>query len=173
MLRVVQFDNTLDEIHGFKLLESTNPGNYQNCLNVGGATALYDATENGISATASYGKTLTDSDYGVNAIVFVITDGDDNSSALTRAGVKQALEKITRDESLESVVTVLIGVNVQDKQISRYLTQFKDEVGFTQYVELNNASAKTLAKLAQFVSRSISAQSQALGTGGPSQSLTF
>ncbi|GAH21713.1 unnamed protein product, partial [marine sediment metagenome] len=34
-------------------------------------------------------------------------------------------------------------------------------------------NSTTLSKLAKFVSRSISAQSQALGTGGPSQALQF
>jgi hypothetical protein len=50
---------------------------------------------------------------------------------------------------------------------------FHQEAGFTQYVELDNADTKTLARLAEIVSRSISAQSQALGTGGASQPLVF
>ena len=37
----------------------------------------------------------------------------------------------------------------------------------------DKADAKTLARLAEFVSQSISAQSQALGTGGGSQQLVF
>ena len=45
--------------------------------------------------------------------------------------------------------------------------------GFTQYIELADAKANTLAKLADFVSRSISSQSQSLNTGGPSKSLSF
>ena len=60
-----------------------------------------------------------------------------------------------------------------DQTLSRILTDFSKTAGFTQYVELGNANAATLAKLADFVSRSISSQSQSLGTGGPSQSLTF
>jgi len=74
---------------------------------------------------------------------------------------------------MESLVSVLVGVNVQDRRIGAYLQDFKNEAGFTQYVELQNAHAKTLAKLADFVSRSIAAQSQALGTGGASQTLGF
>ena len=49
----------------------------------------------------------------------------------------------------------------------------KTNCGFTQYVAIADANATTIAKLGDFVSRSISSQSQALGTGGPSQSLTF
>src|SRR5438128_2007010 len=53
------------------------------------------------------------------------------------------------------------------------LMQLYRDAGFTQYVEIGDADPKTFAKLAQFVSKSISAQSQSLGTGGPSQSLVF
>jgi hypothetical protein len=38
---------------------------------------------------------------------------------------------------------------------------------------MGDADSATLARLAEFVSRSISAQSQALGTGGSSQALVF
>ena len=70
-------------------------------------------------------------------------------------------------------MSVLIGVSVQDPEVSRYLKKFHVDAGFTQYVELDQADAKTLARLAKFVSQSISAQSQALGTGGGSQQLVF
>ena len=97
----------------------------------------------------------------------------DNASALTARSVKEAFHQAVVSEALESVVSVLIGVNVQDRTAGGYLQDFKTDVGFTQYLELGQADPKTLAKLADFVSRSISAQSQSLGTGGPSQSLTF
>jgi uncharacterized protein YegL len=126
-----------------------------------------------VDSVTEYGRALTKNDFDVNAIIFVITDGADNASATTVPMLKQALERAVKSEALESVVSVLIGVNVQEPTITRYLNDLKDQAGFTQYVELKDASSKTLAKLADFVSRSISAQSQALGTGGPSQSLSF
>jgi uncharacterized protein YegL len=173
MIRLVTFDDVIAEAHGFKLLEQCHLSNYQGVLRVGGSTALYDATENAVAATASYGKQLTDADFAVNAILFVITDGMDNVS---RRGVRQVKKAFTRaiaGEALESLVSVLIGVNVQEADVGAYLQDFKTAAGFTQYVEIGSANAKTLARLAEFVSRSISAQSQALGTGGPSQTLTF
>jgi hypothetical protein len=69
------------------------------------------------------------------------------------------------------VLTILVGVNVKDPSVSQYLADFRKSACFDQYVELAKADAKTLANLARFVSHSISAQSQALGTGGPSQAL--
>ena len=173
LLRLIAFDDTLSEIHGFKLLENCNLADYGGALRSGGTTALYDAAENAVSSTVNYGQKLLAADFSANAILFVITDGMDNASKLPAKKVKEALTRAVTGEALESVVSVLIGVNVQDQAACRYLRQFHVEAGFTQYVELDKADAKTLARLAQFVSQSISAQSQALGTGGASQSLVF
>ena len=173
MLRLLSFDDTLHELHGFKLLERCNLADYSKILRVGGTTALYDATENAVSATTDYAKQLGANDFAANALVFVLTDGMDNASTLTPRLVKHALTQAVTEETLESMLSVLIGVNVSDRAVGGYLQDFKTDVGFTQYVEIGKADAKTLSQLADFVSRSISAQSQSLGTGGPSQSLTF
>ena len=173
MIRLVTFATGMTEVHGFKLLEQCNPGDYKNIIRVYGGTALYDAAENAISAVSTYGRQLTDADFATNGIVFVITDGEDNASKLAIRNVRDALTSAVQTEALESFLSILIGVNVQDSNIGAYLQDFKNEAGFTQYVELDKADAKTLAKLADFVSRSISAQSKALGSGGSSQILTF
>ncbi len=173
MLRLVTFSRRLDEAHGFKLLEQCRLDDYKKILRIGCATALYDAAENSISALAAYGKRLTEANFAVNGIVFVITDGEDNASTLGIRHVREALANAVKRESLESLVSILIGVNVQDPRIGGFLQDFKNEAGFTQYVEIDRADAKALARLADFVSRNISVQSQALGTGGSSQRLRF
>ena len=173
LLRLVAFDDTLSEIHGFKLLENCNLADYGGVLRAGGSTALYDTAENVVSSTIDYGRQLLAGDFSANGILFVITDGMDNASRLPAREVKAALSRAVKSEALESVVSVLIGVNVQDPHAARFLRQFHTEAGFTQYVELDKADAQTLARLAEFVSRSISAQSQTLGTGGASQPLVF
>lgn len=172
MLRVLRFDHELEEIHGFLPLSERNPDDYRGSLRAGGTTALYDAAHNALEAVTIYGKDLRDNDFEVNAIVFVITDGLDNASTLTAGSVKDALKRAVLSEALESVVSVLIGVNIHDPTVSRYLSQLHQQAGFSQYVEIENANSATLAKLADFVSRSISAQSSALGTGA-GQILTF
>src|SRR5690606_35763681 len=146
---------------------------YSNCIIPGGMTALYDAVYNSLQAVNAYGKSLTENDFDVNAIVITITDGVDNRSAMTVESVKNELHNAVKSESLESMVSILVGVNVTDPTVGRHLRDFHVEAGLSQYVELGDAKAATLAKLASFVSRSISAQSQALGTGGPSKSLSF
>jgi uncharacterized protein YegL len=169
MVRLVTFADGLDEVHGYKLLESCNLNDYKGVLRVGGMTALYDAAENSVLAQADYARKLSENDFGVNGIVFVMTDGMDNQSKSSEKDVGKALKKALHAETLESLVTVLIGVGTKaDPQVSQYLDRFRNGAGLTQFVEVEKADAKTLAKLAEFVSKSISAQSQSLGTGGPS-----
>ena len=57
--------------------------------------------------------------------------------------------------------------------VGGYLSDFSAKAGFDQYVELGDADADTLAKLADFVQRSICTQSMALGTGVTVGSLRF
>ena len=173
LLRLLTFDDSLREFHGFKLLENCHLADYGGSLRSGGATALFDATENAVASFTNYAQKLSSADFSANAILFVITDGADNVSRSSAKQVKASLADAVKSEALESVVSILIGVNVQDASTSQYLNHFRTEAGFSQYVELDKADAKTLARLAEFVSQSISAQSQAIGTGGGSQQLVF
>lgn len=172
LVRVVTFASQMQEYHGFKLLEQCNLDDYDNAINCGGMTALYDASANAIQASSDYAKQLADNDFSINGVIIVITDGENNSSALEAKDVKAAMNQALKKETMESLVSVLIGVGV-DPSTSSYLKDFKDEAGFTQYVEIKDANARSLAKLAAFVSKSISSQSQALGTGGPSQQISL
>lgn len=173
MLRLTTFDSNLEEIHGFRPLTECDLDNYTDCIRVGGMTALYDAACNATESAMAYGKTLTENDFDVNAIVVVITDGMDNRSVMTANEIKKSLASAVQSEALESMVSILVGVNVNDPGVSQYLKDLQVSAGFTQYVELKDAKAGTMTKLAGFMSRSFSAQSQALNTGGPSQSLSF
>lgn len=190
MLRLVMFGTNMREAHGFKLLEHCNPGDYKGICQNGGCTALFDSAESAILATSAYAQQLTDNDFTVNGLVVVITDGDDTEHKSTKSQVWKALESCVNSESMESLVSILIGVNINNPMISTYLENFANDIQtktdpasglsttvkvpkFTQYVELDKADEKTLARLAEFVSKSISSQSQALGTGGASKLLTF
>jgi uncharacterized protein YegL len=160
-------------LHGFRPLPDCNESDYDGCVPSGGATALYDAAYNAVNSVIAYGKELAKNDFDCNAAVFVITDGEDNRSSATCNMVAEALKKARKEEALESIMPVLIGVNTNQGNLDQYLTMFKDEAEFQQFVSIGNATEKQLAKLGGFISKSISSQSQALGTGGPSQSLTF
>ncbi len=169
MLRYTTFAQDVREVHGFRQLAECVPASYAGKLEVGSNTALFDAAHNGIEAVSRYGTDLFESDFDCNAIVFVVTDGLDNASQLTAKDVRAAIERARVEEKLESLTTILVGVNVG---AGSALEDVERAAGFDAYVELEKADEATLAGLARFVSKSVSAQSQALGTGA-SGAITF
>jgi hypothetical protein len=181
LLRAVVFADRMEELHGYKLLSNINEGDYAGVLsgpkkpNVGVSTALYDASLNAVEAMTAYAQTLKQPgyDFDSNAIVVVITDGMDTDSRASANSVGKALKNPVNDEVLESVRSILIKINVNDPTAKRYLADFEQKAGFDQSIDAGDADDKTIAKVSEFVSKSISAQSQALSTGGPSQSLSF
>jgi len=170
LLRIVEFNSKLQEVHGFKLLSTINADDYDE-PRPDGMTALFDSVYDSVGATATYAKKLTEQDFGVNGICFIITDGADNSSVSTPNMILEMVKKIKVGEEIESLITVLVGINTSDCKDE--LDSFKDEAQLTQFVDVGEATSGKLAKLAAFVSQSISSQSQALGSGGPSQQLNF
>lgn len=173
MVRLTTFADGVDEVHGFKLLSTIKPDDYNNTLNCGGSTALFNAANESITVVTAYGEALTSKDYLANGIVFILTDGDDRVGGCRPSDVAKSVASARRTEALESIRTILIGVTKDDANLDAYLTRFKDEAGMDQYISIGTASPGKLAKLAEFVSQSVSSTSQALGTGGPSQPLTF
>lgn len=172
LLRLIKFGDEVEEVNGFNFLSAINGNDYSNILSCNSMTALYDATENIVQSVTDYGKNLKDNDFDVNAIIFVLTDGINNHSTATINSVKKAFAESVQSEALESLVSVLIGIE-QDPSLGLddYLEDFKNDVGFTKYENIGQATPQQLAKLADFISKSISSQSQALGTGGPSQEI--
>jgi len=174
MLRLVTFDDKLREIHGFKPLMDCDPDDYDKAIRARGMTALFDATYNCVQSAIQYGRDLIAQDFQANAIVFVITDGQDNRSAMTPGAIQSALGGAVRDETLESVQSVLIGLETAGRDdLKQYLRDFEHDAGFSRYIDVGAADEDSLARLADFVSRSISAQSRALGSGGGARPLTF
>lgn len=170
LVRAATFNDGLDEIHGFQTLDTIDESKVS--FSPGGGTALFDSALEGIESLGTYGKQLSGMDYLVNAVLFVVTDGDDNASRIANPSkIKAAIEKIRKSESLESIKVILIGVGDQ-AGVQGYLDTLHKDAGLDQFVWMGNADPKALAKLADFVSRSISSSSNALGTGGPSQNLT-
>jgi uncharacterized protein YegL len=174
LLRLVEFNSNIEELHGFRELRNIDPKEYDDILKPRGMTALYDATADAVESTERYGKTLVDKDFPCNAIMFVITDGGENDSHMVKSPtvIKDAIKRILTDETLESFRSVLIGVGTEPG-VMDLLNKFQVDSGIDQFVEMGAATPTRLAKLADFISKSVSSTSQALGTGKPSQPLTF
>ncbi|MFY9457833.1 MAG: vWA domain-containing protein [Candidatus Spechtbacterales bacterium] len=173
LARVITFStsfgkNGINELHGFKRLADIDPNNYP-LFKPDGRTPLFDAAYSAIGAMVEYGSELMANDFLANGIVFVITDGADNESTATPSMIRGQIAKVTHDEKLESMVTVLVGINAMQYQAE--LEGFRREAGFTHYVDMGEVTPSKLAKLGGFISQSVSSQSQAIGTGGPSQNI--
>lgn len=176
LLRLLLFNDELFEIHGFKNLSEIDVSSYDplepDCM-----TALYDATYDAVGATLEYAKRLIDQDFDCNGAIYIITDGMDNRSSMVPSAIKDKTDSAQRSEEIESLVTILVGIHDTNKiwsdEVKKALELFKDEAGLTEFLNAGSATEQKLAKLANWVSESISSQSQALGTGAPSQTLTF
>lgn len=170
MLRNTEFNQSVDEVHGFMELNQVDTSQYA-APYCHGSTALFDATYAAVAAVNEYGRMLSADDFSVNGIVVVVTDGDDNASVQTPLTVAAEIGRGVQNEWIESLIVILVGVNAA--RYAKQLNEFRQVGNLTQYIDMGDVTPQLLAKLADFVSRSISSQSQSLGTGGPSQALTF
>lgn len=178
LLRFVMFGSNLVEVHGYKPLADIDVTDYKPEDTIGSSTALFDAMYDGVASSIQYAEMLDNQqDINSNGIVFVITDGMNNAGSMGPESIKEKIAQAKHDESIESLKTILIGLHDPDDTFSdavkRALMAFEVDAELDQYVEVGEATPQKLAKLAEFVSQSISSQSQALGTGGASVNLTF
>jgi hypothetical protein len=173
LMRVILFSTAFpggtQELHGFKPLADIDPAAYQLPYPNGG-TPLADATYDSAMATNAYAKNLYDQDFLVNSIQVVVTDGGDNASSTPYSKIRAAFKEGPSAEYLESNISILVALNAGYCQ--KELDKFHQDAGFDHYVDVADADRSKIAKLAAFVSRSISSQSQSLGSGGPSQTIS-
>lgn len=169
----VHFGTKPREVHGYKLLEDCNPADYIGSYKNGGSTSLYDTCVKVLRAMNETAKRLREQDYDVNGFFVCITDGKDECSTYPDNEVNTAMQECITGENLESLMSILIGVNVQTAAFSDYLEKFKTTGGFSQFEKVEDIHQKSFAKIVKFISNSVTSQSQHLGTGGASKSLAF
>lgn len=158
------------EVHGFKPLAQCHEDDYDGCWAGGGRTTLYDSCDRVLRFMMDYAQKQAEQRYQVNSILTLLTDGMDYGSTLTVNDVQKALADVVACEDMESILTICIGIN-DDPSVRQELENFADAVGFSQFIPVEKADAKTLARLADFISKSVLSQSQSLGSKGPSQPL--
>lgn len=175
LVRVVLFSDGVRELHPFKPLRDINVADYDSQIVCGGMTSLYDATFNAIGAINTYATSLSSLDMEVNGVVFVITDGCDNMSKKTPNSINQEVDKAIKGEHISSLTTILVGVDTTDPNISSELQRFQHDAKLNQFVDMGEATPQKLAKLAAWVSKSISSVSSSLQQGSTPtvSSLTF
>jgi hypothetical protein len=173
MVRLVTFDKTVDEFHGFKEINKCVLTDYDALLNkLGDRTALYDGVANSVASLTKYAEELVAEDYSVNGLLAVLSDGLDNYSSSTPNEIKKLLDGAVGELKLESLVSILVGVNTGEAMVAKHLNDFATTTGM-KYIDIKDANETSIAKLANFISKSFLATSSSLGTGKPAASLTF
>jgi len=177
MLRFTTFDHQVVEVIGFSELVNCKESDFDDSMNPGGATALYDASIDGFEAIENYAKALHQKEYECNAILFMITDGCNQGGQFKSSkDVADARTRLRASECLQDCTTILIGINLTNPHVVDELDKFSKEAGFDRFIALESADKSTLAKFAKFVSQSIISKSKGLAgdnTGPDPQSLTF
>ena len=162
LVRLVAFNESPKEIFGFMPLSDIDDV-MVDLPDPSGGTALIDAIFACASATNAYGKQLADQDYLVNAVSFIITDGDDTCSRMSAKMARDEVESGTKAEYLEGSQIALIGVNA--KNFASKLDTMASNLGLSGFIDAGNVDASSLAKVARFISKSVSSVSQSLQSG--------
>lgn len=169
LYRVTTFNSNVKEIHGWKPLNQIDEDNdYNDVMDPDKYTALFDASDEMLESTKSYAQEMKNPPnfYSANAVNVFVTDGDDNDSDIPSPEViGQKIQEIEESEVLESLITILVAVNVSDPRCKQKLQEFKEKAGLTKYIEIDDFNEKTMAKLAEFISSSVSDTLDNLGTG--------
>ena len=108
MVSVINFSENIDVQTGFQPIKQIPTMQFKP---TGIGTALYDAFAQGLKMALDYRNNLEASGVLAKTLLFVITDGLDNSSSARAETVKKELEKVLSEEqNAFSFTTVLFGV---------------------------------------------------------------
>ena len=149
---VIEFDNDVRVRSGFQPIIGVPSTTF---VPHGHGTALYDAVANGIKNAIDYRENLENTGINVKTLIFVITDGEDNSSAHNAcSAVKSKLEDIKKNEaSAFSFVSVLFGVGND-----RSFESAQKDMGIDNLARVGQTGAE-IRKMISFISSSISKSS--------------
>lgn len=163
-IRITSFASTVKELRPF-IPPSPTPLK----IHIGGMTALGRGILDSLRSTTQYAKVLSQGDYRCNAILIILTDGEETVDKPEQAVdmVQKELQTIRTEETLDSVLIILVGFR-PSVGVMKTQQDFANAIG-ARYIPLQDVNPQKLAKLANFVSQSISSQSKQIGTGQVTQ----
>ncbi len=92
------FSDSLSLLSGFEAV-GKKPPLTGTTYRPSGGTALYDAVLAAMTGLVSYGQALWDGGIPTRRVLFVLSDGEDNSSRATAATVERAARALAQDEA--------------------------------------------------------------------------
>ncbi|MEZ4884446.1 MAG: vWA domain-containing protein [Chitinophagales bacterium] len=151
LVSVIEFNEKVMVRTGFQPILQVPNIQFKPC---GGGTALYDATLQGLKQAVDYRSNLEASGVTTKTLLFVITDGEDNSSQNQASRVKTELNKILANEqNVFSFTTILFGVGH-----SSSFGKAQQEMGLQHLAKVGTSGAE-IKKMIGFISQSISSAS--------------
>jgi uncharacterized protein YegL len=153
MISVIEFNDNIKVRSGFQPVNSIDLSKTQ-FKPCGGGTSLFDAVLSGITNAVNYRTNLENSGVNCKTLIFIITDGEDNSSQNSASKVKSVLNAIVKEEkNVFSFETILFGIG-DDASFE----EAQKEMGIKHLARIGN-SGKEIRKMIGFISASISKSS--------------
>lgn len=148
MVSLVEFNEVVTVKSGFQPIKQIPTMNF---MPSGGGTALYQATFQGLQMAIDYRNNLEASGVMAKTLVFVITDGLDNSSQVSAKQVKDKLQTIlSQEQNAFSFTTILFGVGDATD-----FEKAQKDMGLQHIAKVGTTGAE-IRKMINFISQSIS-----------------
>lgn len=148
MVSIVTFNENVSVISGFQPIKQIPQMDFKPS---GGGTALYQATAQGLKIAIDYRENLEASGVTAKTLLFVITDGEDNSSQVSAKQVKDKLQDILQKErNAFSFTTILFGVGNATS-----FEKAQKDMGLQHLAKVGTTGAE-IRKMISFISQSIS-----------------
>ncbi len=148
MVSIVEFHHKVQVKSGFQPIKQIPTMDFKPS---GNGTALYQATYQSLEMAVNYRENLEASGVTAKTLIFVITDGLDNSSKVSAKQVKDKLESILANEqNAFSFTTILFGVGD-----ARGFEEAQKNMGLQHLAKVGNSGAE-IRKMINFISQSIS-----------------
>ena len=149
---IIEFSEKVTVTSGFRPVSSIPKMDFSKHL--GGWTSLYDACLTGLKNALAYRENLENSGVETKTLLFVITDGEDNSSKNPPSKVKTIIDKLRKDEhNAFSFTSVLFGLGLQAN-----FEKAQKEMGIEHLAQIGT-TGQEIKKMIGFISQSISSVS--------------
>jgi len=169
------FPNNVREQHGFLPALAVDPNTHFPIVNSHGeygGTPLADGVMETILAAKEQAMQLI-TVQGVplvNLALAFLTDGGETGSRYTPSDIKAAIEQILAEGEIESIVTILVGVDCPVGHLNRQrLEDFQQAAGLSKFIPFEDMTPGAFGQVARVISQTFTSSSQALGSGGPSK----
>ncbi len=152
LVSIIEFNHVINVINGFMPVENIKTMDFSK--KIGGMTALYDAVYAGLKNALDYRNNLENSGVETKTILYVITDGGDNSSQTAPHVIKKIIGDLKKDErNMFSFSSVLFGIGNEAD-----FRQAQQEMGIEHLAQIG-ISGEEIKKMIGFISQSISSVS--------------